>query len=45
MIPSLIVLALGAQLAGSEVQAVPQTAAPVEIILYSDFQCPFCQQF
>ncbi len=41
---SFFILALAAQLAGSEVPVVFQ-AAPVEIILYSDFQCPFCQQF
>src|SRR5437867_367591 len=45
MISSLFMLMLTAQLAGSGKQAVPATPAPVEVVLYSDFQCPFCQQF
>jgi protein-disulfide isomerase len=45
MIASIFFLALVAQLAKSGIQAVPQNAAFVEVILYSDFQCPFCRQF
>src|SRR2546426_238063 len=47
---TLLTLALAAQVAA----ATPKTPAPapptdevtaVEIVVYSDFQCPFCQQF
>src|SRR2546426_12802671 len=45
MIASVVILALAAQLAGSGNQAVPENPTPVVIVLFSDFQCPFCQQF
>src|SRR5262245_42469675 len=44
MIAAVVMLVLAAQLNGAgEKAAMPAPA--IEIVLYSDFQCPFCQQF
>ena len=41
----LFVFMLAAQItAGAEQRGTP-AATPVEVVLFSDFQCPFCQQF
>ena len=40
----LLILFLAAQ-AGAAEPSARASAAPVEVILYSDFQCPFCRQF
>ena len=41
------VLIIAAQISGPPQQPVSSTGAPrpVEIVLYTDFQCPFCAQF
>ena len=47
MISTLLTLALAAQVAAATPVATDEGAPlpPVDIVLYSDFQCPFCQQF
>jgi protein-disulfide isomerase len=44
MTPLLLALLVAAQ-AGSATPSVAPTAQPVEIVVFSDFQCPFCAQF
>lgn len=45
MIGLLPVLLVAVQTAGGAAPPPPAKPAPVDIVIYSDFQCPFCRQF